>query len=518
MANLKNRIKRLTKLRGPVEKKGINSLDLFLVGALSGLYSKRLFIQNEDENLTGNVKHSSSTYVQQQHPIHHDDNSYAKQLKAVSSEERLSKSVSDYVLKLEKEEYSDYAKGFYTSQLDNIAKVFASPSDTVTLSDFARRSLASMEKNKQVEYNLAQDKKNIAPNSAESLKRELAKEKTDEIEKASGEQPDDPSYKEILDTFREGLEGDSLQDEKSVQKDPDSVKTAGASSEIFSADSSEDHSEKESSEKGNSSSDGTNDLSTEKEDKIELAQAEDSPKGEESASGNSSNPPSGAEAAGGAQSSIFGSIGMMPAAAVGLGQLVSKVKDSGSSISGTTGESSGPVVPIEETIIRSPGSPSTPTVEPVVVATPALAFQGRVVDGYVVGATVFYDENNNGILDDSESNYVGVTDADGNFQLPDFSGAAQGGSVVVLPGGVDTNTGHKIGAMQVNVPKDADGNPILSDPDSPDAQAAISSPLTLILAQNSDIVEADLIAQLGMTGVEEKGLAFYDPCKRNAGW
>ena len=31
---------------------------------------------------------------------------------------------------------------------------------------------------------------------------------------------------------------------------------------------------------------------------------------------------------------------------------------------------------------------------------------------------------------------------------------------------------------------DADGNPILSDPDSPDAQAAISSPLTLILAQN----------------------------------
>ena len=48
---------------------------------------------------------------------------------------------------------------------------------------------------------------------------------------------------------------------------------------------------------------------------------------------------------------------------------------------------------------------------------PVLAFQGRVVDGYVVGATVFYDENNNGILDDSESGYVGVTDADGNFQF-----------------------------------------------------------------------------------------------------
>ena len=31
---------------------------------------------------------------------------------------------------------------------------------------------------------------------------------------------------------------------------------------------------------------------------------------------------------------------------------------------------------------------------------------------------------------------MGVTDADGNFQLPDFRAAARGGSVVVLPGGV----------------------------------------------------------------------------------
>ena len=44
-----------------------------------------------------------------------------------------------------------------------------------------------------------------------------------------------------------------------------------------------------------------------------------------------------------------------------------------------------------------------------------MSFQGRVVDGYVVGATVFYDANNNGILDDSESNFVGVTNSDGTF-------------------------------------------------------------------------------------------------------
>ena len=54
MANLKNRINRLTKLRGPVEQKGINSLDLFLVGALAGLYSKRLIIENIDQGTSRN--------------------------------------------------------------------------------------------------------------------------------------------------------------------------------------------------------------------------------------------------------------------------------------------------------------------------------------------------------------------------------------------------------------------------------------------------------------------------------
>ena len=210
---------------------------------------------------------------------------------------------------------------------------------------------------------------------------------------------------------------------------------------------------------------------------------------------------------------------MVPVAAVGLTKVVNKLTESSPSVlveKPSEPEEVVPEIPIVEQPVEQPIVAPVPSggggsVEIAAAPEPVLAFQGRVVDGYVVGATVFYDENNNGILDDSESGYVGVTDADGNFQLPDFSAAAQGGSVVVLPGGVDTNTGHKIGAMQVNVPKDADGNPILSDPDSPDAQAAISSPLTLILAQNADIVEADLIAQLGMTGVEEKGLAFYDP-------
>ena len=51
-------------------------------------------------------------------------------------------------LELEKQDYSDYAKGFYTSQLDNLAKAFAVPSNTASLTEFAEQSIASMKEKK----------------------------------------------------------------------------------------------------------------------------------------------------------------------------------------------------------------------------------------------------------------------------------------------------------------------------------------------------------------------------------
>ena len=146
MANLKNRINRLTKLRGPVEQKGINSLDLFVVGALAGLYSKKLIIQNDVPNVNKKLQHKD---VSNQRPIlesqkENSDNLYAEKIKSISSVDRLSTSVSDYILKLEKEDYSDYSRGFYTSQIDNLAKVFAAPSTTVSLTAHAKNSIASM--------------------------------------------------------------------------------------------------------------------------------------------------------------------------------------------------------------------------------------------------------------------------------------------------------------------------------------------------------------------------------------
>ena len=116
---------------------------------------------------------------------------------------------------------------------------------------------------------------------------------------------------------------------------------------------------------------------------------------------------------------------MVPVAAVGLTQVVNKLTESSPSVLVEKPSEPEEIIP-EIPVIEEPDEepvvipiPSSGGGSPEIAAAPepVLAFQGRVVDGYVVGATVFYDENNNGILDDSESGYVGVTDADGNFQL-----------------------------------------------------------------------------------------------------
>ena len=83
----------------------------------------------------------------------------SEKLKSISSVDRLSTSVSDYVLKLEKEDYSDYSRGFYTSQLDNLAKVFAAPTRTVSLTDHAKNSIASMKLDATARPELARKKK-----------------------------------------------------------------------------------------------------------------------------------------------------------------------------------------------------------------------------------------------------------------------------------------------------------------------------------------------------------------------
>ena len=85
---------------------------------------------------------------------------------------------------------------------------------------------------------------------------------------------EEPTYQEILDTFREGLEKKELEDEKSVQKqvDPDVVKTAEVGSELYSSE--EPGSKKEDGSNTVEDSPGSEELKP--EEKIELAQAESS--------------------------------------------------------------------------------------------------------------------------------------------------------------------------------------------------------------------------------------------------
>ena len=174
---------------------------------------------------------------------------------------------------------------------------------------------------------LARNKEITEEGGTKSARQELAPEKVDEIEKASGDESGEPTYQEILDTFKKGLEAEELENDQSVQKEPDVIQTAEANSKVFPAqDAMENSNEesleiKENLEPANSAEDALD------EETVELAQA-DTPKAEESSSSNqSSSPSSGAEAAATGPSSIFGSVAMVPVAAVGIQQLVEKVTE-----------------------------------------------------------------------------------------------------------------------------------------------------------------------------------------------
>jgi Ca2+-binding RTX toxin-like protein len=90
---------------------------------------------------------------------------------------------------------------------------------------------------------------------------------------------------------------------------------------------------------------------------------------------------------------------------------------------------------ITATSVDGSSTASAQTTMTVVIALPANALSGLVQDGYVAGATVFSDTNDNGLLDDGE--LFTTTAADGSFTL---IGADPGNSLVMV-GGTDISTG-----------------------------------------------------------------------------
>ena len=102
---------------------------------------------------------------------------YAEKLKSISTTDRLSNSVSDYILKVEKQGYSDYAKGFYTSQIDNIAKVFATSPETASLTDIAKREIASLKEQQAQPEQVVQREEEINERKSIQSARKISSKK-----------------------------------------------------------------------------------------------------------------------------------------------------------------------------------------------------------------------------------------------------------------------------------------------------------------------------------------------------
>jgi hypothetical protein len=112
----------------------------------------------------------------------------------------------------------------------------------------------------------------------------------------------------------------------------------------------------------------------------------------------------------------------------------------------------------------APGATS-PAPAPAPAPSPSPASQtttlsGVVVDGYVQGATVYLDVNNNGIQDAGEPS--GVTSASGQYVLTSTSPLAQiNGMRLRITGGIDQSTGQPFTHSMSTVVEDAGSKPFV---------------------------------------------------------
>jgi hypothetical protein len=143
--------------------------------------------------------------------------------------------------------------------------------------------------------------------------------------------------------------------------------------------------------------------------------------------------------------------------------------------------------------IDTAGNQATQTFTSAVTidTTPASVsnFTGTAIDGYVQGATVFYDPTGTGVFVNGYA--TAHTDALGHFSL-DLNGAVQTTSVgrIVVMGGVDAMTGQSVGELLAPV------------------GFGVISPLSTIIAL-SGMSETALKANLGISN--SVNLATFDP-------
>ena len=127
------------------------------------------------------------------------------------------------------------------------------------------------------------------------------------------------------------------------------------------------------------------------------------------------------------------------------------------------------------------------------------AFEGRVVDAPIKGASVFIDLNDNGLQDENEPS--GVTDDEGFFNVTMFTLAAASTAKVVSKGGTDILTGEELPNLA-----------LISDVPADITKPANVTPLTTVLAVIETTEEkAELLAAIGIAGTPEELLT-------NDGW
>lgn len=127
----------------------------------------------------------------------------------------------------------------------------------------------------------------------------------------------------------------------------------------------------------------------------------------------------------------------------------------------------------------------------ILSAATGVDFGGFAIDGYVSGATVFWDQNGNFIQDANET-VQSTTKADGSYSL---QGVTKGvGQIVIKGDGIDTNTGGSVGMMAASTSVS-------------DATKAMVTPLTLLMAQG--VSESSVKTALGLTA--NVSLTNYDP-------
>ena len=127
------------------------------------------------------------------------------------------------------------------------------------------------------------------------------------------------------------------------------------------------------------------------------------------------------------------------------------------------------------------------------------AFEGRVVDAPISGASVFVDLNGNNEQDADEP--FGVTDANGFFGVAQFVPTAGTAAKVISKGGTDTKTGKALPDLA-----------LISDVPADLTKAANVTPLTTVLASvATPEAKAAVLTAMGISGSPEDLLT-------NDGW